>query len=222
LAQAGARVTLVSGPTALVSPVGVTRVSVESAEQMLNACEAALPADIFVGAAAVADWTPEKPLATKLKKRSDTSPPSLVLRETMDILAHISHHPHRPKCVIGFAAETESDPHQLETMAEAKRIRKGCDWLIANDVSDGAVFGQRDTNVILTGLPQTAHFSGSKRAFAAWLVERIIDTNSSSIDDVTPASRRKNAASADVFDTDSKENRYENERISPLKKAHKP
>jgi phosphopantothenoylcysteine decarboxylase/phosphopantothenate--cysteine ligase len=174
LAQAGARVTLVSGPTALATPAGATRVSVTTAAEMLAACEAALPADIFVSTAAVADWTPAKPLLTKLKKRADTSPPALALQETVDILHHISHHPKRPALVIGFAAETQSDGEMLRQAAEEKRGRKGCDWLIANDVSEGRIFGADTTAVTLLCPSQCHVFSGSKKAMAAWLVERII------------------------------------------------
>lgn len=133
LAHAGAETTLVSGPVALAAPSAVYLVRVETAVEMRNACEAALPADVAICAAAVADWHVEHPHATKLKKPN--APPSLVLVENPDILAELSHHATaRPRLVIGFAAETEN----LLVNAAAKRVAKGCDWIIANDVSTHA------------------------------------------------------------------------------------
>jgi phosphopantothenoylcysteine decarboxylase/phosphopantothenate--cysteine ligase len=146
LAEVGANVTLVSGPTNVPTPRGVSLVSVESAEDMLAACEAHLPADIFVCAAAVADWRVSRPSAQKLKKAVVGDVPQLALIENPDILAHISNHPkHRPNLVIGFAAETE----MVEQNAVAKLKRKGCDWIIANDVSADQTFGKDDNKVTL-------------------------------------------------------------------------
>jgi len=145
LAALGAKVTLVSGPTALAAPAGVTRVAVETAEEMLGACQAALPADVAVCVAAVADWRPDAVFGVKLKKTHE-GPPTLRLIETPDILATLSARgPARPRLVIGFAAET----NDLQAHAEAKLKRKGCDWIIANDVSEDGVMGGEDNEVML-------------------------------------------------------------------------
>lgn len=136
LAELGAEVTLVSGPTALPAPAGVTRVDVETAREMLAACEAALPADIAVCVAAVADWRPERVGASKIKKGSD-GPPPITLTENPDILATLSQSRSRPTLVVGFAAETDD----VEAHAMAKLERKGCDWIVANDVSVEGVMG---------------------------------------------------------------------------------
>ncbi len=149
LAAQGAHVTLVSGPTNLPSPAAVQRVEVESAAQMMDACLTSLPADIFIGAAAVADWQVASVSATKLKKRDDHSPPSLTLTQTPDIVHHVAMHSERPSLVIGFAAETIEDNEQLLETANAKRTRKQCDWLLANDVSDGSIFGDERTRLHL-------------------------------------------------------------------------
>jgi phosphopantothenoylcysteine decarboxylase / phosphopantothenate---cysteine ligase len=133
LAEAGARVTLVSGPTALPAPPGCTRIDVETAREMLAACESALPADAAICVAAVADWRVREASATKLKKRPDASPPTLTLEANPDILATLAAHIERPSLVIGFAAETGDVVRE----ATAKRARKGCDWIVANDVSPG-------------------------------------------------------------------------------------
>ena len=147
LAELGADVTLVSGPVALTTPPGVTRADVETARDMLKACEAALPADVFIAVAAVADWRPAKSAARKLKlKTSGTdTPPTLNLAENPDILATIAKkRKKRPGLVIGFAAET----HEVEAYAQAKRERKKCDWIVANDVS-GDVMGGADNEILL-------------------------------------------------------------------------
>ncbi|WP_043360564.1 bifunctional phosphopantothenoylcysteine decarboxylase/phosphopantothenate--cysteine ligase CoaBC [Belnapia sp. F-4-1] len=136
LARLGARVTLVAGPVTLPDPPGVTTVHVETAREMLAACEAALPADVAVMAAAVADWRVAREATQKLKKEPGAEAPSLSMALNPDILATISRHARRPGLVIGFAAETE---HVVEH-AIAKRARKGCDWILANDVS-GEVMG---------------------------------------------------------------------------------
>ena len=138
-ARAGARVTLVSGPVSLPTPAGVTRVDVESAREMAAAVEAALPADAAVMVAAVADWRVE---AAPQKVKKGMSAPALELVENPDILASLARSPRRPALLIGFAAETE----QVVEHAVAKRARKGCDWIVANDVSSD-VFGS-DGNAV--------------------------------------------------------------------------
>ncbi|HEY1224039.1 MAG TPA: bifunctional phosphopantothenoylcysteine decarboxylase/phosphopantothenate--cysteine ligase CoaBC [Brevundimonas sp.] len=144
LADLGAAVTLVSGPVALPAPVGVTRVSVETAREMQAAVNAALPADIAVMSAAVADWRVDGVATGKIKK-APGGPPSLSLIENPDILAALSAPgKKRPKLVIGFAAETTN----LAANARAKLSRKGCDWIVGNDVSDD-VFGADGNAVTL-------------------------------------------------------------------------
>ncbi len=145
---AGADVTLISGPVDLESPAGVSVIPVESARDMLKQVEAALPVDIAIFAAAVADWRVANAGEQKLKKTSVGMPP-LQLVENPDILATISKLAEkRPKLVIGFAAETE---HLIEN-AKAKFARKGCDWIVANDVSpaSGVMGGDRNTVHLLT------------------------------------------------------------------------
>jgi phosphopantothenoylcysteine decarboxylase / phosphopantothenate---cysteine ligase len=145
---AGASVTLVSGPVELDEPKGVTVIHVESARDMLKRVEAALPADIAIFAAAVADWRVANEGGQKLKKTADAMPP-LALVENPDILATISKlQEKRPPLVIGFAAETE---HLIDN-AKAKLARKGCDWIVANDVSPstGVMGGDRNTVHLLT------------------------------------------------------------------------
>lgn len=144
LAQAGADVTLVTGPTNQPTPLGVHIERVETAVQMLAACEAALPADIAIMVAAVADWRPAQRADEKIKKDAGGIP-SIALEETPDILATLSKPgKKRPKLVIGFAAETE----KVEEHARAKIAKKGCDWIVANDVS-GDVMGGANNQVLL-------------------------------------------------------------------------
>jgi phosphopantothenoylcysteine decarboxylase/phosphopantothenate--cysteine ligase len=132
LAALGARVTLVSGPVSVPDPAGVTVHHIESAQQMLAACQDALPAEIAVCAAAVADWRVARAASGKIKKVPGAAPPTLELVPNPDILATLSAPgPRRPRLVIGFAAETDD----LMENAQAKRARKGCDWIVANDVS---------------------------------------------------------------------------------------
>ena len=134
LASLGARVTLVSGPVALATPPGVDRIDVETAREMAEAVETALPADAAVMVAAVADWAVEA-AAHKIKKAKG-APPALALAENPDILATLAASPYRPRLLVGFAAETE----KVVDHAVAKRVRKGADWIVANDVS-GDVMG---------------------------------------------------------------------------------
>jgi phosphopantothenoylcysteine decarboxylase/phosphopantothenate--cysteine ligase len=146
LVRLGAGVTLVSGPTALAAPPGVRRIDVETADQMLAACEAALPADAAVFVAAVADWRPDAVAAAKLKKRAGAAPEPLKLVENPDILARIATPgPRRPKLVVGFAAETDD----LAANARIKLARKGCDWIVANDVGQPGVMGGAENTVSL-------------------------------------------------------------------------
>lgn len=144
LAALGADVTLVSGPVGLPDPMGVTVRRIETARGMLAACEAALPADIFVAAAAVADWRTEAEATRKMKKQPGAGAPTLAMALNPDILATLSRHPARPRLVVGFAAETED----VVEHAREKLARKGCDWVIANDVS-GDVMGGAENMVHL-------------------------------------------------------------------------
>ena len=148
LAALGAKTTLVSGPTALSAPTGVKFVPVETAHQMLAACEDALPADIAVCAAAVADWRVDHTANQKIKKAAGGLP-TLKLIENPDILHTLAtHQSRRPRLVVGFAAETE----KVVEHAQAKRLKKGCDWIVANDVSPatGVMGGDDNTVHIVT------------------------------------------------------------------------
>ncbi|AGS20212.1 bifunctional phosphopantothenoylcysteine decarboxylase/phosphopantothenate--cysteine ligase CoaBC [Rhizobium etli] len=143
LAKLGAEVTLVAGPVAIADPVGVHTVHVERAEEMRDAVLAALPADIAVMVAAVADWRVASAADQKLKKHPGESIPTLALTENPDILKTVGHHTMRPKLVIGFAAETQD----VESNARAKLERKGADMIVANDVSPatGIMGGSRNS-----------------------------------------------------------------------------
>ena len=144
-AEAGAEVLLVSGPTAEPAPAGVETVRIETARDMLAACERGLPADIAICAAAVSDWRAATTHERKMKKGQGGTP-GLALAENPDILSSLSAAGRRrPRLVIGFAAETES----LEANAAAKLEAKGCDWILANRVAAGAVFGDDDNRVHL-------------------------------------------------------------------------
>jgi phosphopantothenoylcysteine decarboxylase/phosphopantothenate--cysteine ligase len=131
LARAGAETTLISGPVSLVAPLGVKLMRVTTAREMLAACQAALPADVLVMAAAVADWRPDIAANSKIKKSTERVVPLIKLVENPDILATLAASANRPRLVIGFAAETDD----VVENAVAKRARKGADWIIANDVS---------------------------------------------------------------------------------------
>jgi phosphopantothenoylcysteine decarboxylase / phosphopantothenate---cysteine ligase len=149
LAELGARVTLVSGPVSVPDPAGVAVKHVESARQMLDACQAALPADVAVFAAAVADWHVATASEGKIKKVPGTAPPSLELVTNPDILATIAQNgPRRPRLVVGFAAETDD----LMANAQAKRARKNADWIVANDVSPetGIMGGEENAVHLIT------------------------------------------------------------------------
>jgi phosphopantothenoylcysteine decarboxylase / phosphopantothenate---cysteine ligase len=131
LRDMGAHVTFVTGPASVAPPSGVTVVTVETAREMAAAVEAALPADAAVMAAAVADWRVANASAQKMKKDGSGKAPALEFAENPDILASLSRGPKRPRLVVGFAAETTD----VVAHATAKRARKGCDWIVANDVS---------------------------------------------------------------------------------------
>jgi phosphopantothenoylcysteine decarboxylase/phosphopantothenate--cysteine ligase len=171
LASLGAEVTLVSGPSAQPTPAGVVRVDVESAREMLAACEAALPADIAVCVAAVADWRPESLGDRKIKKAGGAAP-TISLTENPDILASLSKDARRPRLVIGFAAET----HDVEANAMAKLERKGCDWIVANDVSvAGTMGGDENAVAIVSGQGIERWDRMAKGAVARKLAERIAE-----------------------------------------------
>ena len=145
LAHLGAETTLVSGPTQLDDPAGVNVVRVKTAQEMLAACETTMPVDVAVFAAAVGDWRSDAPANTKIKKQGDAAP-ALKLAQNPDILATIAtlKSAARPKLVIGFAAET----NDVLSHAQDKRLRKGCDWLVANDVSDATGIMGGDENEV--------------------------------------------------------------------------
>ena len=168
LAALGAEVTLVAGPVALATPAGVRRVDVETAAEMQAAVDAALPADAAVLVAAVADWAvaaaPEK-----LKKKD--GPPALRWSENPDILARLASSERRPQLVVGFAAET----NDVVAEAQAKRTRKGADWIVANDVS-GEVMGGERNEVHLVTAEGVEHWPPAAKAeVARRLAERIAD-----------------------------------------------
>lgn len=170
-ARAGAEVVLVSGPVSIPVPAGVQTVHVETAVEMMAAVEAALPADVFIAAAAVADWGVETP-ATQKTKKGAAGAPGLRLRENPDILASVARRStDRPTIVVGFAAETE----RVLDHAGEKLARKGCDLLVANDVSagTGVMGGEENTVHLLSRAGVESWPRQSKKAVAAALVDRI-------------------------------------------------
>jgi phosphopantothenoylcysteine decarboxylase/phosphopantothenate--cysteine ligase len=173
LARLGAEVVLVSGPVALPPPAGCRVVAVETAREMLAACTEALPVDAAVCVAAVADWRVAEVAPTKLKKKAGKAPPVLTLEANPDILATLSAKgTARPRLVVGFAAETE----RVVEQAAAKRTRKGCDWIVANDVSGGA-FGADANRVHLITAAGTEDWPLlPKTDIAARLADRIART----------------------------------------------
>jgi phosphopantothenoylcysteine decarboxylase/phosphopantothenate--cysteine ligase len=172
LADLGAEVTLVSGPTGLPTPIGVHRVDVETASEMQAACDAALPADVAVLVAAVADWRPASSAHLKIKKGA-SGPEPIALVENPDILAALSAPgPTRPRLVVGFAAET----NDLEANARAKLARKGCDWIMANDVGRSGVFGGDDNEMVLVTASGIEPWgAASKTVLARRLAQRIAE-----------------------------------------------
>jgi phosphopantothenoylcysteine decarboxylase / phosphopantothenate---cysteine ligase len=170
-AASGADVTLVTGPVQLADPPGVTLIKVESAREMLAAVERTLPVDVAVFAAAVADWRIAGPSRQKLKKDASGTP-KLSLIENPDILATVAHRKvMRPPLVIGFAAETED----IIENARAKLNRKGCDWIVANDVSPatGIMGGDRNSVHLVTGDGVESWPEDDKQTVAGNLVARI-------------------------------------------------
>ncbi|MEH3158437.1 MAG: bifunctional phosphopantothenoylcysteine decarboxylase/phosphopantothenate--cysteine ligase CoaBC [Sphingomonas taxi] len=166
LAAAGARVTLVAGPVTLPTPAGVTRIDVETAQEMANAVAQALPADAAVMVAAVADWRVD---AAPQKLKKGEAPAMLTLAENPDILATLARSPRRPRLVVGFAAETQ----QVIDHAIAKRARKGADWIVANDVSGDVMGGDANTVHLVTADGVESWERASKEAVAARLADRI-------------------------------------------------
>ena len=173
-AAAGARVTLIAGPVFLPTPPGVDRIDVESARDMAAAVKHALPADVAVMVAAVADWRSSNLAGEKIKKRG-SAPPALMLTENPDILATVAGSPDRPKLLIGFAAETEN----VIPNAKEKRTRKGADWIVANDVSGPAgasvMGGSANTVHIVTAQGVESLPEMPKEDVARALVEKIAD-----------------------------------------------
>ncbi|MGB6171736.1 MAG: bifunctional phosphopantothenoylcysteine decarboxylase/phosphopantothenate--cysteine ligase CoaBC [Xanthobacteraceae bacterium] len=170
-AAAGADVVLVSGPVAVPDHAGVAVVKVETARQMLEAAEKALPADVAIFAAAVADWRAAEPSTTKIKKQQGRTP-TLKLIENPDILSTIAHRKSaRPRLVIGFAAETD---HVIAN-AKTKLAKKGCDWILANDVSPatGIMGGDSNTIHLITPAAVESWPPQSKDAVARMLIERV-------------------------------------------------
>ena len=174
LRDLGARVTFVSGPAQVAPPAGVKVIRVESAAEMMAAVEAALPADVAVMAAAVADWRVENAADRKMKK-GEGGMPDLIFAENQDILATVSRATNRPALVVGFAAET----HDVVAHATAKRARKGCDWIVANDVSPATgIMGGTENAVTLVneaGAEEWPRLSKveTARRLAARIAERL-------------------------------------------------
>lgn len=168
--ELGAETVLISGPTSLPIPPGVQMMPVETAQEMLDTCLAELPADIAIFSAAVADWRVASQASEKMKK-GDSGPPALILAENPDILATVARHAKRPKLVVGFAAETE----KVIEHATQKLARKGCDLIVANDVSveSGVFGGDRNTVHLVSGSGVESWPDMTKTEVAARLVERL-------------------------------------------------
>lgn len=172
LAAAGATVTLVSGPVSLPEPGNVRVVKVQTADEMLAAAQAALPADIAVFAAAVADWKPKTSAPEKLKKTAGDDELSLSFVKNPDILATLAKAENRPGLVVGFAAETEN----VVENAKSKLTRKNADWILANDVSEGAVFGERTNTITFVSAQGSEDWPQlTKDQVAARLVQKITE-----------------------------------------------
>lgn len=173
LARDGAEVTLVSGPVALPTPFGVTRIDVETAQQMYDAVHAGLPADVFVAVAAVADWRAKTVANEKQKKSAGEDEATLTFVKNPDILESVSKHlEKRPALVIGFAAKTQ----MLEAYAKAKLASKGCDAIIANDVSDG-VFGTAANHALVIDLDGVNPIPGDTKDAVADFLGGYIQTH---------------------------------------------
>ena len=170
-AASGAEVILVSGPVNLPDPAGLSVIKIDTARQMFEAVEQSLPADVAIFAAAVADWRAENPSARKIKKEPDRTP-RLALTENPDILSSIAHRKSgRPRLVIGFAAETD----EVVANARAKLARKGCDWIVANDVSpaSGVMGGDSNTVHLVTAESVESWPPQGKDEVACKLIARI-------------------------------------------------
>jgi len=170
-AALGGTVTLVAGPVSLKTPPGVNRIDVESASEMAREVKAALPADVAVMVAAVADWRPKTYEDEKIKKRG-SAPPALMLTENPDILTNVAANQNRPELVVGFAAETED----VIKNAKAKRKRKAADWIIANDVSGDVMGGDTNRVHIVSADGVESLDEMPKAAVAMALAERIAAT----------------------------------------------
>jgi phosphopantothenoylcysteine decarboxylase / phosphopantothenate---cysteine ligase len=179
LARHGAEVVLVSGPVAIPDPVGLRAIHVESAKEMLAACKGELPADGMICVAAVSDWGVAHMASQKIKKNSDKDSPDIQLEQNPDILATIAGmRKGRPELVVGFAAETEN----IKANADAKRKRKNCDWIVANDVSPedgvlgtGVMGGAENTVTLMTRDGAESWPKMSKSEVARHLASRIAD-----------------------------------------------
>ena len=171
LAAKGADVTLIAGPVTLATPPGVTRIDVQTARDMAAAVEAALPADAAIMVAAVADWRVEG-AAQKIKKDGSGVMPTLTLVENPDILAGLARNPRRPKLLIGFAAETEN----VTAHAQAKLAKKGCDWIVANDVSGDVMGGEANTVHIVTAAGVESWARMAKGDVAERLAVRVLES----------------------------------------------
>ena len=171
LRDLGARVSFVTGPADVASPLGVEIHRVQTAVEMLQAVQSILPVDVAVCAAAVADWRMASVHDQKMKKTTSGSLPNLEFAENPDILADLSKGVHRPRLVVGFAAETE----YIVKNATAKRLRKGCDWIVANDVSSdtGVMGGQKNTVTLIDDSGAEAWDEMPKEAVAKRLALRI-------------------------------------------------
>ena len=173
LVRLGAAVTFITGPSTVNYPDGVKVVKVETADEMFLAVNEALPAEVAIFVAAVSDWKIENVQRQKIKKSSGQKAPSLVLAENKDILSYVSNlKQDRPKLVIGFAAESEN----ILENASTKRGKKGCDWIVANDVSLGSgVMGGKSNKVSLISETNTENWPDmSKENVAERLVEKIL------------------------------------------------
>ena len=169
-ADLGAEVTLIAGPVHLVTPPGVVRIDVETALEMHAEVERALPVDAAIMVAAVADWRAAQAPEQKIKKDGGTVPP-LALTENPDILASLAKHTHRPKLLIGFAAETE----KIVEHAQAKLTKKGCDWIVANDVSGDVMGGENNAFHIITKDGVDSWPESPKDVIARKLMEKVAD-----------------------------------------------
>lgn len=169
-ADLGAEVTLIAGPVHLETPPGVVRINVETALEMQAEVEKALPVDAAIMVAAVADWRAAQAPDQKIKKDGDAIP-ALVLTENPDILASLATHKHRPKLLIGFAAETE----KIVDHAQTKLTKKGCDWIVANDVSGDVMGGENNAFHIVTKDGVDSWPESPKDVIARKLMEKVAD-----------------------------------------------